>query len=129
MPEPVARVQRPRVRTQWPFVPPEFRAPFALPAMGVVSVWIVAGRSIRSVATAAPLRHRAGAMAALWLVGYLALAAPAVLAGVTASGLGIEHAFRLFGMGIIVVALVAAAGTLGRDAARADGRVCTEGVS
>ena len=67
--------------------------------------------SLRSVSAAAPARRRAGVIAAFYVVAYLALSLPSVLAGLAVPGLGIEPTFRIFGIAVIMLALVTAAGT------------------
>ncbi len=67
--------------------------------------------AIRSISAAAPAKHRAGVMAAFYVVAYLALSVPAVIAGLAVPGLGIEPTFRIFGVAVIVLALLTAAGT------------------
>ena len=66
--------------------------------------------AIRSISAAAPAQHRAGVIAAFYVVAYLALSVPAVIAGRRA-GLGIEPTFRIFGVAVIVLALLTAAAT------------------
>ena len=67
--------------------------------------------AIRSISAAAPAKHRAGVMAAFYVIAYLALSVPAVIAGLAVPGLGIEPTFRIFGVAVIVLALLTAAGT------------------
>jgi MFS family permease len=43
MPEPVERVERPRLRPQRPHVPREIRAPFVLSGLGVLASWSLGG--------------------------------------------------------------------------------------
>ncbi len=50
-------------------------------------------------------------MAAFYVVAYLALSVPAVIAGLAVPGLGIEPTFRIFGVAVIVLALLTAAAT------------------
>ena len=57
-------------------------------------------------------------IAAFYVVAYLALSLPSVLAGLAVPGLGIEPTFRIFGIAVIMLALVTAAGT--RYGPRAD---------
>ena len=67
--------------------------------------------AIRSISAAAPAQHRAGVLAAFYVVAYLALSVPAVIAGLAVPGLGIEPTFRIFGAVVIALALLTAAGT------------------
>ena len=67
--------------------------------------------AIRSISAAAPAQLRAGVIAAFYVVAYLALSVPAVIAGVAVPGLGIEPTFRIFGVAVIALALLTAAGT------------------
>jgi len=53
-------------------------------------------------------------MSAFYVVAYLSLSLPAVLAGLLTPTLGIESTFRIFSAGVIVVALAVAAGTRNR---------------
>jgi MFS family permease len=67
--------------------------------------------AIRSVSTAAPVDQRAAVMAAFYVVAYLSLALPALIAGLLVPALGLESTFRIFGSAVVVLALVTAAGT------------------
>jgi MFS family permease len=67
--------------------------------------------ALRSVSAAAPAWQRAGVIAAFYVVAYLALSVPSVLAGLVVPGLRIEPTFRVFGIAVIVLALLTAAGT------------------
>ncbi len=67
--------------------------------------------AIRSISAAAPADHRAGVMAAFYVVAYIALSVPAVIAGLAVPRFGIEATFRIFGVAVIVLALLTAAGT------------------
>ena len=49
-------------------------------------------------------------MSAFYVVGYLSLALPAVAAGIVASAVGLSETFELFSAGVVVVALLVAAG-------------------
>ena len=53
--------------------------------------------AIRSISAAAPAQHRAGVIATFYVVAYLALSVPAVIAGVAVPRLGIELKFRILG--------------------------------
>jgi MFS family permease len=67
--------------------------------------------AIRSIAAAAPLEHRAAVMSAFYVVAYLALSLPTVIAGLAVQELGIEPTFRIFGSVVVLLALATAAGT------------------
>ena len=67
--------------------------------------------AIRSISAAAPAQHRAGVMAAFYVVAYLALSVPSVIAGLAVPRLGIEPTFRISSDAVIVLALLTAAGT------------------
>jgi len=64
--------------------------------------------AIRLVSTAAPVEHRAAVMSAFYVVAYLSLSLPAIAAGLTVQQLGIEPTFRIFGFGVVAVALATA---------------------
>ncbi len=66
--------------------------------------------AIRSISAAAPAQHRAGVIATFYVVAYLALSVPAVIAGVAVPRLGIELTFRILGVAVIALALLTAAG-------------------
>ena len=67
--------------------------------------------AIRAISAAAPAQHRAGVIAAFYVVAYLALSVPSVIAGLAVLRLGIDPTFRIFGAVVIVLALLTAAGT------------------
>jgi predicted MFS family arabinose efflux permease len=77
--------------------------------------------AVRTVSLAAPPVHRASVMSAFYVVAYLSLSIPAVLAGLTAGSLGLEPTFRIFGAIVIAVAMVTAIAS--RSAGRVTGRV------
>jgi MFS family permease len=199
LPEPVARVERPRIRPQWPRVPRTVRNPFMIASGGVIASYAIGGLflslapalaeselhstshlaggatvfalagggalsqalfhrldadraiagglvalaagmaaigaslsvgsgalflagalaggagfgiafmgAVRIVSAAAPPDHRAAVMSAFFVVAYLSLSVPAVLAGLTVGSLGLEPTFRIFGAAVIVVALLTA---------------------
>jgi MFS family permease len=64
---------------------------------------------LRSLSSAIPPEHRAATMSAFYLVAYLSLSVPAVLAGVVVEPLGVQETFEIFGSAIIVVALLVTA--------------------
>jgi MFS family permease len=70
--------------------------------------------AIRSVSLAAPLEHRAAVMSAFYVVAYLSLSIPTVIAGFVVPGLGLEPTFRIFGSVVVALALVTALGTRSR---------------
>jgi MFS family permease len=64
--------------------------------------------------------HRAGLLAAIFVVGYLAFSLPAIAAGIAAEGIGLERTTEIYGIAVIVLSLSAAAGQVlrrRRDAA------------
>ncbi len=73
--------------------------------------------ALRSISATAPARHLAGVIAALYLVAYLALSIPSVIAGLAVPDLGIEPTFRIFGIAVILLALITAVGTRRRPPA------------
>jgi MFS family permease len=56
--------------------------------------------------------HRAGLLAATFVVGYLAFSLPAIAAGIAVGSLGLAETATIYGCVVIVLALVAAAGLL-----------------
>ena len=54
--------------------------------------------------------HRAGLLASIFVVGYLAFSLPAIAAGIAASVIGLERTAEIYGVAVIVLALSAAAG-------------------
>jgi predicted MFS family arabinose efflux permease len=82
--------------------------------------------AIRSISAAAPAQHRAGVIAAFYVVAYLALSVPAVIAGLAVPGLGIEPTFRIFAVAVIALALLTAAGTRRRARTTQVVQTCTE---
>ena len=58
-------------------------------------------------------------MSAFYVVAYLALSIPTVIAGLAVPGLGIEPTFRIFGAVVVALALATAAGTRHRAIAYA----------
>lgn len=53
--------------------------------------------------------HRAGLLAATFVVGYLAFSLPAIAAGLAVSGIGLARATEIYGVVVIVLALLATA--------------------
>ncbi len=60
---------------------------------------------LRALAAAAPTEDRATVMSAFYIVAYLSLSVPAVLAGLIVTPLGLSRTFRLFGLVVIALAL------------------------
>jgi MFS family permease len=52
--------------------------------------------------------HRAGLLAATFVVGYLAFSVPAIAAGLATSAIGLARTTEIYGLAVIVLALVAA---------------------
>jgi MFS family permease len=85
--------------------------------------------ALRALSAAIPPEHRAAVMSAFYIVAYLSISLPAVLAGVLVTPLGLEPTFEMFGSVIAGIALLLAfeawrsrprpvAVELGYDAAR-----------
>ena len=70
--------------------------------------------ALRMISTVAPEDQRAEVMSAFYVVAYLSLSVPAVIAGLLAPSLGIEATFRIFSAAVVVVALGVASGTRSR---------------
>lgn len=64
--------------------------------------------ALRSLTAVIPPAQRAEVMSAFYVVAYLSLAVPAIVAGVVVSDLGLDATFRLFGSLVVVLALVVA---------------------
>jgi hypothetical protein len=71
--------------------------------------------AIRSISLAAPPEHRAGVMSAFYVVAYLSLSVPTLIAGLVVPALGIEPTFRIFGSAVVALALATALGTRHRS--------------
>ena len=54
--------------------------------------------------------HRAGLLAAVFTASYLAFSLPAIAAGIAANHIGLERTAQVYGVGVIVLALLAVAG-------------------
>jgi MFS family permease len=54
--------------------------------------------------------HRAGLLAGVFVVGYLAFSLPAIAAGIAVGAIGLERTAEIYGLGVIVLALTAVAG-------------------
>jgi predicted MFS family arabinose efflux permease len=63
---------------------------------------------LRQLVVVIPPQHRASVMSAFYLVAYLSLSVPAVLAGVVVTDLGLDRTFGVFGSVIAAIALVVA---------------------
>jgi len=64
---------------------------------------------LRALSGAIPNEHRAQVMSAFYVVAYLSLSIPAVLAGILAPSLGLERTFEIFGSLVAAIALLVAA--------------------
>ena len=64
---------------------------------------------LRTLSAAIPPEHRGAVMSAFYIVAYLSISVPAILAGVLVTPLGLEPTFEIFGSAIAAVALVVAA--------------------
>ena len=67
--------------------------------------------AIRSVAAVAPAEQRAAVMSAFYVVAYLSLSVPTLIAGLVVPSLGIEPTFRIFGSAVVALAVATALGT------------------
>jgi len=67
--------------------------------------------AIRLISTTAPTEQRAAVMSAFYVVAYLSLSVPTVIAGIAVPSLGLESTFRIFGSIVVVLGLATAAGT------------------
>lgn len=63
---------------------------------------------LRGLVGAIPAEHRAAVMSAFYLVAYMSLSVPAILAGLLVDKLGLGTTFELFSAGAALIALVAA---------------------
>ncbi|GAB3297974.1 MFS transporter [Parasphingorhabdus pacifica] len=63
--------------------------------------------SIRLVGEVAPVAHRAGVMAAFYVVAYIAISVPAVIVGFLVRVLGTVQTFQLFACAILLLSLTA----------------------
>jgi predicted MFS family arabinose efflux permease len=66
--------------------------------------------ALRSLSAAIPPAHRAEVMSALYVVAYLSISLPAVLAGILVTPWGLVTTFEVFGGAIAVLALLVAFG-------------------
>jgi len=65
---------------------------------------------LRGLVSVIPATHRAGVLSAFYVVAYLSLSVPAVLAGIVVGPLGLRTTFAAFSLFAAVIALVVAAG-------------------
>jgi MFS family permease len=61
--------------------------------------------ALRLVSVATPEAHRGSVMSAFFVVAYLSLSLPAIAAGITATDVGVEPTFRVFGTAVVALAL------------------------
>ena len=74
------------------------------------------------MAVAAPGRQRGSVISAFFVVAYLSLSLPAIAAGFTATDLGIESTFRVFGAAVVALTLVVGLRAARRPAAASAAR-------
>ncbi|MDA0162145.1 MFS transporter [Solirubrobacter ginsenosidimutans] len=60
---------------------------------------------LRALSSAIPPQHRAEVMSAFYIVAYLAISVPAIIAGVLVTPLGLESTFEIFGSAIAALAV------------------------
>ncbi len=87
-------------------------APFflAASALGGIGFGLAFMGALRHLSAAIPPDRRAEVMSAFYVVGYLSLALPSVAAGIVAGAVGLAETFELFSAGVVVIALLVAAG-------------------
>ena len=66
--------------------------------------------ALRTLSAAIPNEHRAQVMSALYVVAYLAISVPAIMAGVLVTELGLITTFEIFGSVVAAIALLVAYG-------------------
>jgi MFS family permease len=64
--------------------------------------------ALRALSGAIPPEHRAAVMSAFYIVAYLSISVPAVIAGVLVTPLGLEATFEIFGSVVAGIALIVA---------------------
>jgi MFS family permease len=64
--------------------------------------------ALRALVVRIPAGHRAGVMAAFYLVGYASLSVPAILAGIVVSYTSLQSTFELFGSVVALIGLAVA---------------------
>ena len=74
----------------------------------------VLGASGDTITAGVAPQHRAGLMASIFVVGYLAFSVPAVAAGLAAGAVGLRPTAAVYGAAVIALALVAVAGLMRR---------------
>ena len=87
-------------------------APFFLAASALAGIGfgLAFMGALRHLSAAIPPDRRAEVMSAFYVVGYLSLALPAVAAGIVAGAVGLAETFELFSAGVVMIALLVAAG-------------------
>jgi predicted MFS family arabinose efflux permease len=68
--------------------------------------------ALRHLTGSIPDGRRGGVMSAFYVVAYLAISLPAIAAGLAAPSLGLVDTFQIFSLGVVVLALLVAAGGL-----------------
>lgn len=63
--------------------------------------------AFRALSNRAPLEQRAGLVSSILVVSYLAFSVPAVVAGAVVTQLGLHETTNIYGIGLIVLAVVA----------------------
>ena len=66
--------------------------------------------ALRLISTVAPIEQRAAVMSAFYVVAYMSLSVPTLIAGLAIPSLGLEPTFRIFGSIVVVLGLATAAG-------------------
>jgi predicted MFS family arabinose efflux permease len=66
--------------------------------------------ALRTLSAAIPNEHRAEVMSALYVVAYLAISVPAIVAGILVTELGLITTFEIFGSVVAAIALLVAYG-------------------
>lgn len=64
--------------------------------------------ALRSLTAVIPPQHRAEVMSAFYVVAYLSLGVPAIVAGIVVTHIGIDDTFRIFGSLVVVLAATVA---------------------
>ena len=75
--------------------------------------------ALRSLTAVLPEQHRAEVMSAFYVVAYLSLSVPTLIAGLVVPELGIEPTFRIFGSLVAALAVATAIGSRRRALALA----------
>lgn len=75
---------------------------------------------LRDISVTTPPEHRGSVMSAFFVVAYLSLSLPAIGAGISATDLGVEPTFRIFGAAVVALAIgLAVTASRQRDSASA----------